>query len=291
MIDRSQQRRALRAAIEARNAVVAPGVFDLISARLADSEGFDVLYMTGYGVSASYLGLPDAGLATYTDMQSCLQRIATICRTPLIADADTGYGGPLNVRHTVQGYERAGAAGIQIEDQTHPKRCGHTLGRTCIPVDEMVAKIRVALDSRGDPDFLVIARTDARTAYGLDEAIRRAIAYRDAGADLVFVESPETEEELAEIVRRVNCPLVANMVEGGRTPLLDRAALAALGYALVLFPATGFLAAGAILRRVYGTLKADGASAALRDELDDFDRFNRTVGFEDVWAFEQRYGN
>ncbi len=291
MIDRAQERQRLKEKITARQLVVAPGIYDLISARIADDLGFDALYMTGYGISASYLGVPDAGLATYSDMVDCVQRIAGSCSTPLIADGDTGYGGLLNVRHTVRGYEKAGAAAIQMEDQTFPKRCGHTLGRECIPMEEMVAKVRVAVDSRTDPNFLIIARTDARTAMGLDEAIRRGQAYRDAGADVVFVESPESEAEMEQVVAALDCPLVANMVEGGRTPVLSRARLNELGFALAIFPATGFLATGQVLRHVYGALKRDGSTAAVQNQLDDFDNFSRTVGFEDVWEFEKRYGS
>lgn len=291
MTDRQAQRQALRRKIVERRAVIAPGVFDMISARIADGMGFDALYMTGYGISASYLGLPDAGLATYSDMVACVQRMAQTCRTPLIADGDTGYGGLLNMRHTVQGYERAGAAAIQIEDQVFPKRCGHTPGRTVIPAEQMVAKIRVAIESRSDPDFLIIARTDARTALGFEEALARGAAYRDAGADLVFVESLESEAEMVEAVRRLDCALVANMVEGGLSPVLPQDRLAEIGFALAIFPASGFLAAAAALRGVYGALRDTGSTATKRDALEDFESFSRTMGFEDVWAFEERYGS
>ena len=290
MTDRSIQRRELKRKLQARQALVAPGVFDMISAKIADAEGFDALYMTGYGISASYLGLPDAGLASYSDMVACVRRIAEGCKTPLIADGDTGYGGALNVRHTVTGYENAGAAAIQIEDQKFPKKCGHTLGRDVIELDEMLLKLRVALDARTDPDFLIIARTDARTTHGLEAAMERAIAFRDAGADVVFVESPETEAEMREIAERLDCPLVANMVEGGRTPVLDRERLIELGFALALYPATGFLTVGAALGRAYGTLKSDGNTKKLQNTMDDFDRFSRMIGFEDIWDFEKRYG-
>ncbi|MEO1106179.1 MAG: isocitrate lyase/PEP mutase family protein, partial [Pseudomonadota bacterium] len=184
MLDRANGRKALRARLEARDTVLAPGVFDLISARIADQAGFSALYMTGYGIAASHLGLPDAGLATYSDMVDRVERLAERCITPLIADGDTGYGGALNVRHTVRGYERAGAAGIQLEDQVFPKKCGHTLGRQVIPLEDAVTKIKVAVDSRLDEDFLIIARTDARTAHGLDAALERAAAFREAGADV-----------------------------------------------------------------------------------------------------------
>ena len=290
MTDRSAQRRELKSKLQARQAIIAPGVFDMISAKIADAEGFDALYMTGYGISASYLGLPDAGLASYTDMVNCVRRIAEGCRTPLIADGDTGYGGALNVRHTVKGYENAGAAGIQIEDQKFPKKCGHTLGREVVALDEMMMKLKVALDARTDPNFLIIARTDALTTHGLESAIERAMAFRDAGADVVFVESPESEEEMRQIVERLDCPVVANMVEGGRTPLLSRERLIELGFALAIYPATGFLAVGATLSRAYGTLKTDGSSAKVQNTLDDFHHFSRMIGFEEIWDFEKRYG-
>lgn len=291
MTARSEQRRALRRRIEARQAILAPGVFDMVSARIADSMGFEALYMTGYGVSASSLGLPDAGLASYSDMVASVQRMAERCATPLIADGDTGYGGLLNVHHTVQGYERAGAAAIQLEDQVFPKRCGHTPGREVIPVAEMVAKIRVALDSRGDPDFLIIARTDARTAHGFEEALARGAAYRDAGADVVFVESLESEAEMAEAVRRLDCPMLANMVERGFSPLLAQSRLAEMGFALAIFPTSGLLAAAAALRATYGALRGDGTTAAVLDRLEDFGSFSRAIGFQEVWDFEKRYGN
>ena len=202
--------------------VVAPGVFELISAKIADGMGFDCLYATGYGVVASHLGLPDAGLATYSDMVGRVAQIAKMTRTPFIADADTGYGGLLNVQHTVQGYEAAGACAIQLEDQEFPKKCGHMLGRRVIAAEDMAAKVRVAVDSRSDRNFLVVARTDARTTLGLDEALRRAERYLEAGADVLFVESPESVDEMRVIGERFNgAPLLANMVEGGRTPLLS----------------------------------------------------------------------
>jgi 2-methylisocitrate lyase-like PEP mutase family enzyme len=230
--------------------VSAPGVYDLISAKLADRMGFEALYMTGYGVVASHLGLPDAGLATYSDMVGRVGQIALLTMTPLVADGDTGYGGLLNVRHTVRGYEAAGAVAIQLEDQEFPKKCGHMLGRRVVPAADMAAKIRVAVESRADPDFLIIARTDARTTLGLDEALRRAEGYLKAGADLLFIESPESVEEMERIGRTFGVPLVANMVEGGRTPILDAATLHELGYRLAIFPALGFLSAGAALEGV-----------------------------------------
>ena len=218
----------LRQMIEARDFVAAPGVYDLISALIADRMGFKALYVTGYGTVASSLGLPDAGLATYTQMIEQIGRIADMAKTPVIADADTGYGGLLNVRHTVRGYEKAGVSAIQIEDQEFPKKCGHTPNRRVVPMADMVRKIRVASDSRSSADFLIIARTDARTSLGLEEALRRGEAYGAAGADIVFIESPESEEELAIIGSRIGKPLIANMVNGGARPFCRRSVLQSL---------------------------------------------------------------
>ncbi len=269
--------------------IVAPGVFDMVSLRLADSFGFDALYMTGFGTVASHLGLPDAGLATYSDMVGRVKAMAGMARTPLIADGDTGYGGLLNMRHTVQGYEAAGAAAIQIEDQEFPKKCGHTPGRRVIPLQDMVRKIRVAVEARQNADFKIIARTDARTSLGLDEALRRAEAYARAGADILFVESPESEEEMRRIGRTFDLPLVANMVEKGRTPVLTRAELEALGYRLAIFPVTALLAAAQAMTAVYQQFRDAGSSAAGTVPLMDFGDLTRLMGFEDVWAFEKRH--
>src|SRR3712207_887394 len=281
---------ALRCALQERRLVVAPGIFDMISARVADGMGFAALYATGFGTVASHLGLPDAGIATYTDMLGRVRTVAAGCRTPVIADADTGYGGLLNVRHTVAGYEAAGVAGIQLEDQETPKKCGHTPGRRVIPAEEMVLKVRVAAEARRNPDFLIVARTDARTAHGLEEAIRRGRLYADAGADVVFIESPETEAEMAEIGRAIRKPLLANMVEGGRTPILPAERLAAIGYAIAIYPAVGFLAAAAALERAYAHLKRHGDSTGLLpEESYGFGRICGLMDFPEVWDFEKRW--
>jgi 2-methylisocitrate lyase-like PEP mutase family enzyme len=279
---------ALRQALKDSNFITAPGVFDLISALLADRMGFKALYATGYGIVASSLGLPDAGLATYTDMINRIGRIVEMTKTPVIADADTGYGGLLNVRHTVRGYEKAGVTAIQLEDQEFPKKCGHTLNRRVVPLEDMVRKIKVAYDSRSSGDFLIIARTDARTGHGLEEAIRRGIAYGEAGADIIFVESPESEEELAEVGRRIGKPLLANLVNGGRTPMLAVDRLAKLGFALAIFPAVGFLAAGQALQSAYEDLQKHGTSTNAVPMF-DFAEFNKLMDFDDVWEFEHRY--
>ena len=281
---------ALKAALRQRQFVVAPGVFDLISAKVADRLGFSALYATGYGMVASHLGLADVGIATYSDMVARAGQIAQTCRTPVIADADTGYGGLLNVRHSVRGYEAAGIAAIQIEDQESPKKCGHTPGRRVIPAEEMALKVEVAVESRNSPDFLVIARTDARTSLGLSEAIRRGQLYARAGADVVFVESPETEDELARIGQEIDAPLLTNMVEGGRTPILPAERLAALGFAVAIYPAIGFLAAAAALERVYGHLRHNGDSTALpASDSYGFERMCDLMGFPQVWEFERQW--
>ena len=281
----------LRAALNEGRFVNAPGIYDMISAKIADRMGFDALYATGFGTVASHLGEPDAGIATYTDMVSRMGTFARGCRTPLIADADTGYGGLLNVRHTVRGYEAAGVTAIQLEDQESPKKCGHTPGRRVIPAEEMALKIQVAVEARQSADFLIIARTDARTQHGLDEAIRRARIYGEAGADILFVESPETEAEMAEICRALKGkPLFANMVEGGRTPVLPAARLQEMGYAIAIWPAAGFLTAAAALEKAYTELKAHGSTLGLpADASFGFTRMTDLMGFPEVGAFERRW--
>ena len=279
---------ALRKEIENGGFITAPGVFELISALIADRMDFKALYVTGYGTVASALGLPDAGLASYSQMIDRIGRIVEMTKTPIIADADTGYGGLLNVRHTVRGYEQAGVSAIQIEDQEFPKKCGHTPDRRVIPIPDMVRKIKVASDSRSSADFLIIARTDARTGKGLDNAIQRGVAYAEAGADIIFVESPESETEMAEIGRRIGKPLLANMVNGGRTPMLSAEKLKVLGFSIAIYPAVGFLSAGEALRRAYTDLKQNGTTTDVVP-MYSFSEFNKLIGFEDVWEFERRY--
>lgn len=299
-------KKTLRQRLAEPGLIMAPGVYDMVSLRLADRMGFEALYMTGFGTVASHLGLPDAGLATYRDMLNRVQAMAGMSATPLIADGDTGYGGLLNVQHTVQGYEAAGAQAIQLEDQEFPKKCGHTPGRRVIPMDDMVRKIRVAVEARRNPDFLIIARTDARTALGLDEALKRAQAYADAGADILFVESPESVDEMRRITATLNKPLLANMVEGGRTPVLSPQQLQEIGYRLAIFPVSSLLAAAQAMHDTYARLKglamgagagqsggtgsdaAEGTSVA-GPALMPFSEMTQLMGFEEVWAFERRH--
>jgi len=216
--------------------IVAPGCYDALTAKLIEKSGFEALYMTGAGVSMSTLGIPDVGLTTLSEMLTRVSQISQAVSIPLIADGDTGYGNPLNVYRTVREYERAGAAAIHIEDQVMPKKCGHELGRKLVPVEEMKQKIQAALDARKSSQFRIIARTDARTEYGLEEALSRAKAYEEAGAEMIFVEAPQTVDEMKEIHRVIKAPALSNMVEGGKTPLLSAPELEAIGYKIVIFP-------------------------------------------------------
>ena len=285
-----ERRRALARRIRARELTVAPGVFDMISAKVADRSGFDALYMTGYGIAASHMGLPDAGLVSYSEMVARAARICEAVRTPLIADADTGFGGLLNVRHTVRGYEAAGVAAIQIEDQEFPKKCGHAPGRRVVPLDEMLRKIEVAVEARGSDDFLIVARTDSRGSLGLDEAIRRGRAFSRTGADVVFIESPGSEEEFERIGEEIDAPLLANMVEGGFSPILPAQTLARLGFTIALYPGTGFLTVAKALQDVYGHLQSSRSSLGLPVETFSIGEMHDLMGFGAVWEFEKRWG-
>jgi len=279
----------LKRKLDAGEFIVAPGVFDMISAMLAERVGFDAVYASGFWLTASHLGIPDAGLATYTDMIGRIAEIADASALPVIADADTGFGGLLNVQHTVRGYERAGVSAIQIEDQEFPKKCGHTPYRRVIPLDDMAAKVKVAVDSRLDPNFLIIARTDARTGLGLEEAIRRGQAYAAAGADIVFVESLQSEDEMRRACAEIRAPLMANMSDGGKTPIRPAKELAALGYRLAIWPALAALSASAAIERAMQHLKTEGTSISPAVPLFGFDDFCRMVGFGEVWAFEEKW--
>lgn len=282
----------LKAILQSGRFVVAPGVFDMFSALVADRMPFDALYMTGYGVSGSYLGVADAGLVSYADMAGRARQIAEGIGKPLIADADTGFGGLLNVRHTVRGYEAAGVQAIQMEDQVMPKKCGHTQGRQVVPLDEMLKKIDVAIEARRNDDTLIIARTDSRTTLGLDEAIRRAKAFARAGADLVFVESPETADEFKRIGSELaDCGawLFANMVPTGRSPVVPSATLKEWGFSIAIYPSIGMAAATSALDSAYRHLLERGDSLELKVPSFTMDQLHELVGFPDVWAFEKRH--
>ena len=289
MADATAKRAQLADRVRRRELTVALGVFEMISARLADRFEPPALYMTGYGTVASALGLPDAGLASYSEMVARAKLICDATQSPLIADADTGYGGLLNVAHTVRGYEEAGVAAIQLEDQEFPKKCGHTPGRRVVPFADAVRKVEVAADSRRDPNFLIVARTDARTSHGLDEAIRRGQAFAAAGADVIFVESPESEAEFERIGREIDAPLLANMVEAGRSPVLAADTLRRFGFAVAIYPGTGFCAAAQALESAYAHITKTGSSLGLETPLYPIDKMHRLMGFEEVWDFEKKW--
>jgi len=279
----------LRDKLARREFIVAPGVFDAMSAMLAERAGFETVYASGYWLTASYLGVPDAGLATYNDMLDRVSMVVGKCAAAVIADADTGFGGLLNVHHTVRGYERAGVAAIQLEDQEFPKKCGHTPYRRVVPLEQMAAKVRVAVEARQNPDFLIIARTDARSAHGVEEAIRRGQAYAAAGADMVFVESLQSLDEMRLACRSIDAPMLANMSDGGRTPICTAGELSELGYRCAIFPALAALAASAAVEQALKHLRLTGSSAGLDLPLFSFDEFCRMIGFEEVWAFEEKW--
>ena len=277
---------ALKDLIANGSFISAPGVFDPLSARVAEQSGANALYMTGYGVSASLLGKPDAGLVSYREMVDRVRAICEVTTVPLIADGDTGFGGLANVRQAVQGYESAGASAIQIEDQEYPKRCGHTRNRKVISTEDMVRKIELACETRQSNAFLIVARTDARTEHGLDEALSRAEAYRSAGADVLFVESPESLDEMRMINEQLSgTPTLANMVRGGKTPMLADAELRALGYDIAIHPVYLLGAAVTAMREALKTLNATGEEASSAATLDEL---NTLVDFESVWALDER---
>jgi 2,3-dimethylmalate lyase len=279
----------LKTSIAAGDFIVAPGVFDMFSAKIADRIGFSALYMTGYGVSGSHLGVADAGLVTYRDMVERARTIVEGTRTPLIADADTGFGGLLNIRHTVRGYEAAGVQAIQIEDQETPKKCGHTPNRRVIPARDMCRKIEVAVDARTRPDTLIIARTDSRTGLGLEEAIRRGRDYAKAGADIVFVEAPESEDEFKRVGAEIDCWLLANMVPTGKSPVVPADTLKAYGFQIAIYPSAGMSVVCAALDANYNYLKGHGSTEGSSTPAYTMAQLHDLMGFPEVWAFEKRF--
>lgn len=279
----------LRQKLAARQFITAPGIQDMIAAVIANKVGFDIVYGSGYWTVASAYGLPDAGIASVTQM---IDRMATLVRTSnaaVVADADTGFGGLLNVHHTVQAYEQAGIAAIQIEDQEFPKKCGHTPGKRVIPAADMADKIRVAVQARRDENFVIIARTDARQSEGLEGVLQRMKLYAEAGADILFPEALASDEEARIICQAVDKPMMANMADGGLTPIRDAATLQGLGYAMAIFPAMTSLAAAAAMEQALMNLKQTGTSLSPDVPLFDFKEFCSLIGFEQVWAFEKKW--
>lgn len=274
--------------LKAGRFVVAPGVQDMITATVAREVGFDAIYGSGYWLTASAYGLPDAGIASVTQMTDRMATLVASSNAPVIADGDTGYGGLLNVHHTVRAYEAAGVTAIQIEDQAFPKKCGHTPYKRIVPTEDMVEKIKVAIDARSDSNFLVIARTDAIQSEGFDSVRRRMDAYAAAGADILLPEALTSEEQMRIFCAGVDIPVLANMASGGVTPILPPKQLEEIGFALAIFPALASLASAAAAEDALRALKAGDGSGGER-RLFDFQRFCSLIGFEDVWAFERKW--
>jgi carboxyphosphoenolpyruvate mutase len=271
---------------------VVPSAYDGLSAKVIEKAGFSAIHMTGSGSSASMLGLPDLGFATVSEMSEHAKNMTLAVDVPVIADADTGYGNALNVIRTIREFEQAGIVGVHLEDQVTPKRCGHLDGKTLISEREMIGKIRAAVDARRDPDFIVIARTDARNLEGMNEAIRRANAYKEAGADCIFVESPHTVAELEQVRKSVPGPLLANMVEGGKTPFLPYKQLESMGYQIVIYPLTGWMAAASVLTQLMAELKATGTTQEFWKRKDlkmSFEQLFDVFDFAKIEDWEKRF--
>jgi methylisocitrate lyase len=275
--------------VEAGRLMVVPGVYDALSAKLAARAGFPALVLTGYGLAATQLGEPDFGLLTQTEVLDTARRVVAAVDVGVIVDGDTGYGGPLNVQRLVRELVAMGARGVILEDQRWPKRCGHMRGKEVIPAEEHAAKIRAAVDARGEARFVITARTDALETHGVDEAIRRAKLYKDAGATLLFVEGPRDADELRRIGAELPPPLAVNLIEGGRTPLLSLEELAELGFFSVGFVLSGLYAAARALDQTYREIRRAGSTAELRDRMMSFDEFNDLVGVEARYAEDERY--
>lgn len=286
-----RQTTRLKQLISGNRCIVAPGVADAFAARMVAMEGFEACYMTGFGTSLTRLGMPDIGLLTMSEMIDNAARIADACAVPLVADADTGYGNAMNVRRTIREYERAGVAGVHLEDQAWPKRCGHLAGKRVVPIVEMEAKLKAAVDSRRDVDFVVIARTDAIAVEGFDAALERGERYRAAGADMVFIEAPTSLQQLDTIAARFRgVPLLYNMAASGKTPDLDNTAMARLGFRLAIFPNWLLLAAIPAMRRMLRELKSKGGVGDIRAEVATFKEFTDIAGLPEVQELEERYG-
>ena len=279
----------LRQMMTGKQIVVAPGAHDALTAKIIEQVGFSAVYMTGYGQAASHLGKPDVGLLTLTEMVARASNIVEAVNVPVIADADTGFGNAVNVMRTLREYEKAGVAAIQLEDQVAPKKCGHMTGRQVVSKEEMVGKIKAAADVRTDPDLMIIARTDARTVHGIGEALERAKAYEEAGADILFIESPESVEEMKQITTSFKVPVLANMVEGGRTPFLPVQDLQGLGYDLVIFPTASTYLVTKALTRLMTVLKDTGTTASLIPEMITFEEFNDLIGLTKIREIESIY--
>ena len=286
----NKTRVSLRNELEDRNKIIVlPGVFDALSAKIAEYVGFDAMFQTGYGSSAALLGMPDFGLLNSGETVDNATRIIRAVRVPVLVDADTGYGNPLNVWRLVRDLESLGAAGIFLEDQVWPKRCGHMVGKDVIPKDEYIPKLRAALEARQSKDFIIVARTDARAPIGLEEAIERGKAYRKAGADVIFVEAPRSVEELKKVADEIDAPLVANMIEDGVTPNLSASELLKLGYQIAVFPLSAIYSATFAMRQVLTELRNTGTTKDARNIMVTFKDFNEFMNLDHFVDLERRY--
>jgi 2-methylisocitrate lyase-like PEP mutase family enzyme len=275
--------------LKERGQLVMPGVYDALSAKIASRTGFEVIFITGYSLAATLLGEPDFGLLTQTEVVAAAQRICSVVDTPVIVDADTGYGNALNVMRTVRDLRRAGAAGMFLEDQVWPKRCGHMKGKQVVPLDEQLKKLKAAIEAKDERPFFIVARTDSRQSLGLNEAITRGIAFKEAGADAVFIEAPESKDEMKEIARHVPGPLVANMLERGVTPLMGPQELKDVGFDLIVWPLAPLYGVAQSLTDIYGTLRLRGSTLTILDRLMPFNQFNDIVGLDEKYALDAKY--
>lgn len=277
-----------RRKLESGTFFIVPGIQDMIAAVIANKVGFDLVYGTGYWLTASAWGLPDAGIATYTEMRNRMETLVRTSNAAVIADGDTGYGGLLNVHHTVKGYEASGVTAIQLEDQEFPKKCGHTPFKRLIPLEDMVEKIKVAIDARESEDFVVIARSDARASEGMDGMLRRLEAYSKAGADVLFPEALTSEEEMRRACAELDKPCMANMSNGGKSPVPNASVLAEIGYAYAIYPSLTSLVACTAMEKALRDLKDNGVGEP--DGIFSFSEFCSLIGFEEVWDFEKKWG-
>ena len=284
-----EKAKLIRDTLAQHNQLIMPGVYDALSAKIAARAGFEAVFITGYSLSATLLGEPDFGVLTQTEVVGAAQRICSVVDTPVIVDADTGYGNAINVIRTVEDLLRAGAAGMFLEDQVWPKRCGHMKGKQVIPLDEQLKKLTAAIEAKAGRDFFIVARTDSRQALGLAQAVQRGIAFKEAGADAVFIEAPESKEEMREISRQVPGPLVANMLERGVTPLMGPKELKDLGFELIVWPLAPLYSVAKSLTDVYTTLRRDGSTLAILDRLMPFNEFNDIVGLDEKYALDAKY--
>jgi 2,3-dimethylmalate lyase len=290
VIQNTKRKISLRTQIEDKKKImVLPGVFDALSAKIAQRVGFDAIFQTGYGSAAALLGMPDFGFLNEGETRCNAHRIIRAVNIPVIVDVDTGYGNPLNVWHLVHELQSLGAAGIFLEDQIWPKRCGHMIGKDVISKDDYILKLKAALEARKSKDFIIVARTDARAPLGLDEAIERGKAYRKAGADVIFIEAPKTIEELKKIANEIDAPLVANMIEEGLTPNLSAKELLKMGYRIAVFPLSGLYAATFAIKEVFSELKKTGTTKERRKMMVTFEEFNKFVDLKRYMDLEKRY--